>query len=169
MKKRLFAGLVTGLFAFSVCIASNAIAAPVNLTSGYWDVIGADTDTWNNSTLYFENQILDGENYLLTGYFWWENNARTKYGKEVFEGTLFPDLTFSLDGHLVGHTVGIVSSYYTGLINEDGSQITNGTWGGPGGAIGQWSASHVVPIPGAVRLLGSGLIGLGTINRKKKK
>ena len=134
MKKRLFAGLVTGLFAFSVCIASNAIAAPVNLTSGYWDVIGADTtDTWNNSTLYFESQILDGENYLLTGYFWWENNTSTAYGKEAFDGTLFSNLTFVLDGYLVPPMVGdIAPAHYTGVVREDGSHITNGTWSGPG-------------------------------------
>ncbi len=107
MKKQLLTKSAIGLFVLLITIVSNALASPVNLTSGFWNVIGRDSEIWNNSKLYFESQTINGDTYDLTGYFWWENNTSTKYGKEVFVGTLFSDLTFSLEGHLVGHTVGI--------------------------------------------------------------
>ncbi len=169
--KKFFLQQATCFLVFLIAIASNAFAAPTNLTSGYWDVRGTDVwnNGWNNSKLYFESQTLNGDTYDLTGYFWWENNTSTRYGKEAFIGTLFSDLTFSLDGYLVGDTVGIGAAHYSGVISEDGSQITNGIWRGPGVADGQWTASHVVPIPTTIWLFGFGIVGLRMLRRTKKK
>ena len=139
MNKNLLIKLITGLFATVMFLANNSFADQVNVTGEHWNIIGADSDMWNNSTLQFESQVLNGEHYDVTGFFLWENNASTKFGKEVFEGTLLSDRTFTLDGHLVGETVGIASSQYTGVVSEDGSKITEGTWNG-----GTWSASRNV-------------------------
>ena len=164
---RLF-GVIT-LLLFSNIATASLVSAP-------WVVNGNDDagGIWGES-LTFETQVANGANYDLTGYFYWVGSgsasAAGAFGRENFTGTLFSDNTFQLNGvEIVPPSYRIIRGIYSGLLSASGTEITNGRWGplGPDGAgiPGSWSAVQAVPVPAAVWLFGSGLIGLLTLARR---
>jgi hypothetical protein len=150
-----------------------AIAAPVraqgiDLTQGVWDLLGQDLVGWNDSQLTFTSQGPDGS---LTGHFDWLSDSHTGFGREVFNGMLLPDRTFTLHGYqLVPHpTFGgpsaIVLSDYTGEVTADGKQIINGKWLGRTGVPGRWESVRT-PEPSTALLLATGGSALALRRRR---
>lgn len=138
-------------------------AQGVELTNKVWTLLGQDVVGWNNSELVFTSQATDG---ALTGYFDWVSTSRNNYGREVFDGMLNSDLTFTLHGLRLdphpdfGGVRAISLSDYTGRVTPDGRQILDGTWLTRGGTRGQWESVAVVPEPGSI---GLAMIGIGVL------
>jgi len=168
MKKYIFIFLIQ-LFYFN---QANAIPVGFDATVGTWAVSATDDSglNWDGSTLTFESQTADGNNFLLEGHFNWigSNGA---FGRENFTGTLFFDNTIELSGfELVPPTSGIAVYDYFALLADNGTEIINGSWDGPI-LSDDWSATlqiTSVPVPAAVWLFGSGLIGLVGMRKKSK-
>ncbi|MBT8135655.1 MAG: hypothetical protein KJO54_01445 [Gammaproteobacteria bacterium] len=144
--------------------SGHAAAAPVDvdLTVGTWAVSATDDIgiNWEGSTLVFEMQTADGDNWLLEGFFDWigDNGA---FGRENFTGSLFADSTMELTGfEIVLPASGIVTANYFAILSASGNEIIDGSWDGSGIPSDDWSAVRVVPLPGAVWLLASALVGL---------
>jgi len=158
----------------ALVISSPAYSVPVGFdaTNDTWIISAIDTSglTWDGSTLNFESQILSGTDFLLEGYFFWEG-SNGSFGRENFTGTLFADNTLELSGfELVAPTSGIITANYFATLNTSGTSFLNGSWDGSGIPSNDWSATvSAVPIPGAIWLFGSGLIGLIGMSKKNKK
>jgi len=175
--KTLKLNLFSMCFISALLIFSNSIfAATVNLTQAQWLVAGDDDGggTWNDSILVFESQILNGLDYELSGYFEWigGGNQTGSYGRENFTGTLFSNNQIELIGfEIVPPSYRVIYGGYSGLLSTSGHEIINGRWAaladGPDGIPGSWSAVQAVPVPAAVWLLASGLIGLISIAKRR--
>jgi len=158
----------------ALMISSPAYSVPVDFdaTNGTWIISATDTSglTWDVSTLNFESQISSGADFSLEGYFFWEG-SNGSFGRENFTGTLFADNTLELSGfELVAPASGIITANYFATLNTDGTSFLNGSWNGSGIPSNDWSATvSAVPVPGAIWLFGSGLIGLIGISKKNKK
>ena len=144
-------------------------SANAALTNGYWDVTASgDGSTWNESVLIFTLQVPDGDNFILNGYFdWVGSGGSNSFGRENFTGTLFSDLSLQLTGFEIDPGQpwdGIGLGVYTAELTPDFTQIINGSWD----VTSTLSAVQVVPLPAAVWLFGSGLIGLVSLARSKK-
>ncbi|MCK9553748.1 VPLPA-CTERM sorting domain-containing protein [Aquamicrobium sp.] len=143
-----------------------AIPIDIDMTSGTWIVTAFDTagNNWSGSTLNFESQVASGDDWLLSGYFYWNNETGTSYGRENFAGTLSYDRSLYLEGHeLVAPISNIIMGEYFAELSVSDAEIINGTWqsGVPYVPTDGWTAARmVVPVPAAVWLLGSGLLGL---------
>ena len=133
-------------------------AAPIDLT-GMWAVTGVgDGQTWVGSSLTFTSQTPSGADFSMEGSFDWLGSGGA-FGRELFTGTFFADLTLELQGfQIVPPAFNIFASHYDAAVSTDGTQIT-GVWSGPGS--GTWTATRettgVIPEPGTVLLLGAGL------------
>ena len=102
-----------------------------------------------------------------------------------YDGFTNPDTVFSgtivvlgnghldLDGPGVGGTsTGIgdaptITWYASDVLDENYAYVSTGTSHPAGPFFGQWVPASVVPIPGALILFGSGLLGLVGIGRKR--
>jgi len=121
----------------------------VDLTQGVWDVTGTDTGNinWNGSTLVFQRQAPAGDDFAVTGYFYWTGTGG-RSGRENFTGTLFADNRLQLSGtQIVQPATQISLRDYSAQVSPDGRSITNGTWApvtGGQGQPGTWSASRTV-------------------------
>jgi hypothetical protein len=161
-----------GLLLLITTISSPVIAATVNadLTRGIWNVSAVDVSglTWEGSTLTFESQVVDGDEYSLSGHFDWigSNGA---FGRESFTGTLFDDSTLQLSGfEIVEPASGIATANYFAILTESGTELINGSWDGTAIPSDDWSATlSAVPIPAAVWLFASGILGFGVISIRK--
>lgn len=158
---------VIALLSFSNIAIANLVTAP-------WTVTGTDDagGIWGES-LTFETQVANGGNYDLTGFFYWvgSGNQSSAFGRENFTGTLFADNSLQLNGvEIISPSNRIIRGVYSGVLSTSGTEILNGRWGplGPDGAgiPGSWSAVQAVPIPAAIWLFGSGLIGLLSFARR---
>ena len=159
---------------FAACIGlcfSNAFAAPVavDMTIGTWVVSGIDQTgtTWDGSTLIFETQTANVDDWDLTGYFEWIGSGG-QFGRENFTGTLFADRSLRLDGfELVPPTQGIGVSYYDAELALSNNDIVNGSWAGAGiSPSSMWTATRVIPVPAAAWLFASALGLLGWPKRR---
>lgn len=76
-------------------------AVTVDLTVDTWDVSGTSISsgtTWNDTTLEFTSQTPSGSDYdEVEGYFDWRGSDG-RFGREMFEGKLFSNLTLRLEG-----------------------------------------------------------------------
>ena len=171
MKKILFI-----LFTWFICFnqANAAIPAGFDATDGTWIISATDTSglTWDGSTLNFESQVANGDDFSLEGYFFWEG-SNGSFGRENFTGTLFSDNSIELSGfEIVAPASSIVTANYFALLADSGTEIINGSWDGSGIPSDDWSAVlqvAPVPVPAAVWLFGSGLIGLIGMRKKSSK
>jgi len=168
MKKSLLLGAIA---LFSLSNFANA-----NLTTAQWTVTGDDDagGIWGE-TLVFETQVANGLDYDLTGYFLWVGggNQTGSFGRENFTGTLFSDNQIELIGfEIEPPSNDIVFGGYSGILAASGTEITDGRWGplsdGPSGIPGSWSAVQSAPVPAAVWLFGSGLLGLVGMAKRKR-
>lgn len=154
------------------CLFSMPAYAITDLTGDTWDVTGDDgTYTWDLSTLVFTSQIPSGADFNIQGYFDWVGSGG-QYGRELFSGTYFSDDTLSFSGYQLINSFGILLGNYVAAVSIDGNTIT-GDWDSgvvPGSGIpGDFMAvrNSAVPIPAAVWLFGSGLLGLIGVARRK--
>jgi len=176
--KTLKSNLLSTFFVSALLFFSNSlVASTVTLTQAQWIIAGNDAGggIWDGSILVFESQVQNGSDYELSGYFEWigSGNQTGSYGRENFTGTLFSDNQIELIGfEIVPPSYNVVYGGYSGILSAAGHEITNGYWGsladGPSGIPGSWSAVQAVPVPAAVWLFGSGLIGFIGIARRKK-
>ena len=140
----------------------------VDLTQGVWDLLGQDVVGWNDSQLKFTSQGAGGS---LTGYFDWLSDSHTGFGRELFDGMLLPDRTFTLHGFQLtphptfGGPSGIVLADYTGEVTPDGKQLINGTWIGRSVVRGTWKSVRT-PEPSAALLLAIGGGALALLRRR---
>ena len=152
----------------SIFTLQGASAAPidVDMTSDTWIVTALDTagNNWSGSTLNFETQVASGDDWLLSGYFYWNNDTGTNYGRENLTGTLSSDRSLSLAGYeLVAPISSIIMGEYFAELAPSDAEIINGTWQSnvPYVPTNGWTAARmVVPVPAAVWLFVSGLLGL---------
>ncbi len=154
------------VFLLFLSLSVSANAATVDLTNKLWVVDGFDTASWLGSELVFTSQTANGNNDLLEGFFDWKSNGVDR-GRELFTGTLFSDLSLNIEGFQLINPISIQLAIYDGEVTPGGKSIINGTWTTVGGGTGVWSAA-VVPVPPAVWLFGSGLLGLVGAARRKK-
>lgn len=142
------------------------------MTSGVWTISAFDTggNDWSGSQLTFKTQTSNNNDWLFTGYFYWTSD--TDFGRENFTGTLFEDRSLQLNGfELVPPTNGIIVGQYFSELGLSNNDIVNGTWRANVSYIptNGWTASRsVVPVPAAVWLVCSGLIGLIGIAKGKR-
>ena len=111
---------------------SSVLAAPivVDMTSGIWTITASDTanNDWSGSTITFETQTANNENWLLSGYFEWKSDTGF-FGRENFTGTLFSDRTLQLEGtELVPPINNIILGQYFSELASSNNDIINGTW-----------------------------------------
>ena len=148
--------------------------AVTDLTGDIWDVTGDDGIwTWDESTLVFTSQTLipSSTDFDIEGYFDWVGSGGQS-GRELFRGTYFTDDTLLFSGYQNIDPVGIFLGNYAGLVTPDGNTIV-GDWDSgvvPGsGEPGDFMAvrTSAIPIPAAVWLFGSGLLGLVGMARRK--
>lgn len=129
---------------------TNASVIGVDLTSGTWKVTGIDIagNRWDGSTLVFKTQVLQGQEFTLSGHFNWVGSGG-QFGRENFTGSLLSNRTLQLSGFEIVPPAsgGIVIANYSGLLADSGTDIINGSWSG--GAVipsNSWSAT-LAPVP----------------------
>jgi len=164
---------IVGLMSLAVALSVSAVPVAVDMTSGIWTITGSDVggNNWSGSTINYETQVADNNDWLLSGYFEWTCGNCTAFGRENFTGTLFEDRTIAMEGTaIVPPSSGLLTGIYSAELALSNNDIVNGEWGGTGGIpSNMWTASRsAVPIPAAVWLFGSGLFGLVGIARRKK-
>lgn len=143
-----------------------------DLTVGPWLIKGIDVagNRYEGSTLVFETQVAQGQDFNLTGHFNWISSGG-QFGRENFTGTLLSDRNIQLSGfEIVRPAFGIVLGNYFAIFAESGTELTNGSWNGLGGAIpsNNWSAAlATVPLPAAALLFVPGLLGLGVLANRR--
>lgn len=154
-------------------LISMPVYAITALTGDTWDVTGDDgTYIWDGSTLVFTTQTPSGADFNIAGYFDWVGSGGQS-GRELFSGTYFSDDTLLFTGNQLINPVSILLGNYAASVSPDGNTIT-GDWDSgvvPGSGIpGDFMAvrSSAVPLPAAVWLFGSGLLGLVGVARRKK-
>ena len=163
---------IVGFISLTATLVVSAAPVSVDMTSGIWTITGSDIagNNWSGSTINFETQVADNNDWLLSGYFEWVCGNCSAFGRENFTGTLFEDRTMHMEGNeIVQPASGIIPGIYDAELALSNNDIVNGEWGGPVGIpSNMWTASRAaVPIPAAVWLFGSGLLGLIGIAKKK--
>lgn len=131
---------------------NRAHSQSIDLGNSTWTLLGQDIANWNGSRLTFVSQDTGG---ALAGYFDWVSAQQGHYGREIFDGMLAADRTFTLHGYqLAPHPVfggpsQIVLTDYFGRITPDGKRIVDGTWISRQGIRGTWESVFEVPEPSA--------------------
>lgn len=152
LRKRIMAYIVGLMFLIATSFVSAAPIA-VDMTLGIWTITGADIagNDWSGSTINFETQIANNNDWLVSGYFDWVCTNCAPFGRENFAGTLFEDRTIHVEGtEIVQPASGIILGIYDAELGLSNNDLFNGRWGGPGIPSNMWSASRtVVPIPAA--------------------
>ncbi len=171
MKSRKFS-LAALLISLIVFAPVNAAPVDVDMTVGTW-IISATDDvglSWDGSTINFDSQAADGDVWDLAGVFEWIGSSGAS-GGERFTGTLEPDRTLRLQGFELIDPVNIVLATYFAILDDTGNRLVDGNWTGIGIPSDDFSAVRVVPnpvpIPAALWLFGTALIGLVGIARKR--
>ena len=172
MKKSQLLGAVCACVITFTSLAASAAPIPVDMTTGVWTITAFDTggNDWSGSTLTIETQTAATDDWLLSGYFFWDNGAGA-FGRENFTGTLFLDRSLELSGfELVSATSGIIIGDYFADLALSNNDIVDGTWVADGAFLPTdgWTATRPVPVPAAAWLFGSGLLGLVGMARRKK-
>ncbi len=168
-----FNKIVSLTFAVACFLSVPVSAAPVqvDMTTGVWTISASDTagNNWSGSTLTFETQVADNDNWMLSGNFYWESDTGF-FGGENFTGTLFSDRSLELEGiELVAPINNIILGQYFAELAPSNNNIINGTWQAdvPFIPTNGWTASRaVVPLPAAAWLFGFSLIGLVSLARR---
>lgn len=152
----------------TIFLSAPALCA-ADLTAAIWAVKGVDVRgvTWDSSTLRFLSQLPVGNDYALTGYFYWTSDDGA-FGRENFVGTLFEDRHIDLTGtEIVPPSNRIGLGQYLAELAPSGTEIVNGTWTVDSTFDGVWSAT-VVPEPSAAALMGAGTILLAFVAKRKR-
>ena len=152
--KILSTNLINVCFVTALLIFSHPlIAATIDLTNAEWNITGSDDGggLWDGSTIHFESQVSNNQNYVLTGYFDWigSGNQTGSFGRENFTGTLFSDNRIQIIGfEIEPPSQGIVFAAYSAELAPSGTEMINGIWGltagGPNVIPGSWSANQSV-------------------------
>lgn len=151
---------------------THAALVNVDLTAGTWLVKGIDNGStrFDGSTLVFETQTLQGQDFSLTGYFNWVGSGG-QFGRENFTGTLFSnqDLLQLSGFEIVRPSIGLGIANYSATL-ASATEIVNGSWNGAGVTpSSNWSATLTpVPLPTAAVLFVPGLLGLVTLANRKR-
>ena len=164
---------------WAAIVLISLITFPVNaatiLTGDVWDVTGSDRlYTWEGSTLVFTSQVQipSTSDFSIEGYFDWIGSGGQS-GRELFRGTYYADDTMLFSGYQNIDPVGIILGNYAARVSTDGNTII-GDWDSgtvPGSGLpGDFMAvrNPVVPVPAAIWLFGSGLLGLIGFTRARK-
>lgn len=112
-------------------VAGNAVTVTVTVGSpisllGQWDVVGSDIVSWT-ALLEFTEQEAQGPDFLVEGFFVWQEVDGNRHGTELFRGTLFADRSLLISGYQLIDATGIVLGDYAGAVSGDGNTI-DGTW-----------------------------------------
>ena len=183
MKKKMLTGLAMGLFMFGV--VGMAQAAPIQWSvNNHWYEAIAFTGTWDQANTDVQSKTYNGmQGHLATltsadeNNFVWSQFKTNKYwlGGYQTDNTAEPDGNWAwVTGETWSYTNWVLGEPNDGHYGEAEDHLhfwdNNGTWNDlhnsstTGGYVVEYDA---VPIPGAVWLLGSGLIGLIGVRRKK--
>ncbi|TKB66780.1 MAG: hypothetical protein E8D52_13900 [Nitrospira sp.] len=170
--------IVVALFLLSIVFLSitpqgtHAALINADLTAGTWLVKGIDNggNRWDGSTLVFEQQTVQGQDFSLSGYFNWVGSGG-QFGRENFTGTLFSNQDLKLSGFEIVHpSIGLGLANYFATLAGSGTEIVNGSWSGTAiTASNNWSATLApVPLPAAILLFVPGLVGIGVLANRKR-
>lgn len=98
-------------------------------------------NSWNDSTLVFTSQAIEGEKRKINGYFKWYL-ADVFRGKEYFSGYYMTESSeLMFQGSYIENRKSINPSLYKARLCGDGKTISLGTWSAPNTVPGKWSAS----------------------------
>src|SRR5262249_47494951 len=101
---------------------------PVDLT-GTWALRGADVAGKVALARVVINQVKNGNNFNVSGYFDWQETDYLRYGRESFSGTFDPATnTISLVGETLTNAQGIALGMYQANVSANGSMLTDGSW-----------------------------------------
>ena len=111
---------------FLILSLTPLIAATIDLTNAEWNITGSDDGggLWDGSTIHFESQVSNNQNYDLTGYFDWigSGNQTGSFGRENFTGTLFSDNRIQIIGFEIEPPAqGIVFAAYSAELAPSGT------------------------------------------------
>ncbi len=158
--------LSTCLSVCALTVAPVCEAASVDLTGRDWVISWSGSESPDGSILRFESQELNeiGTLFDITGT--WQFPDLEIWN---FTGTFLINngrLNFKHNEN-TRQSWNVNDTFYGGVTD---TAITGGTYSGmSGGVQGHWNANSTpTPIPGAVYLLGSGLMGLVAMRRKKQ-
>lgn len=164
----------------AAAVPAYAVPIDVDMTDDVWTITAFDTggNDWTGSTLIFESQVASVDDWLLSGYFYWESNLGP-FGRENFTGTLFSDRSLHLVGmELVAPINGIILGEYFAELAPSGDEIINGTWQADVAFLPTdgWTATRAstqpevaVPEPAILALFGLGLTVLVTMRRRQPR
>jgi hypothetical protein len=165
---------------FAHISAAFALPISVDMTRGIWTITGLDASggNWTGSTLNFDTQVQNGNDWDLTGYFYWQTTNTSAFGRENFTGSLLQNGSLSLYGFAhQGPTSGIILANYFAELAPSKNNIVNGTWvsNTPYIPSNGWTAERppapsAVPLPAALPLYATALafIGIGGWFRKRR-
>jgi hypothetical protein len=159
-------------------VPAYGVPIAVDMTTDVWTITAFDTggNDWTGSTLNFESQTASADDWLLSGYFYWESDLGP-FGRENFTGTLFSDRSLHLVGtELVAPFNGIILGEYFAELALSGDEIINGTWQAnvPFLPTDGWTATRAttaqdpaIPEPATLALFGLGLTVLIAMRRRQ--
>jgi hypothetical protein len=125
-----------GLGACTSITPSPAELSPFPIT-GHWKVTGHDAADWTGSDLVIDE--IQGRTF--SGYFDWYRSGNNYAGREYFTGEYNPQSrTVAMKGIRLVDPVNIVLGQYEAHLARNNLDFEVGSWGGVGGANGDWEA-----------------------------